>query len=529
MLGKIKKNPYLYILFKSNIHLIELFRNIKGYGLIKKFRLFNFAYYNKKYPNVKKSKMNPIIHYLYYGYREGKNPSTEFETSYYLKKYPQVKKRGMNPLIHYIFWGKAEGKSIKSIKPQMIKMRDIINKNYLFLQYLNLTNHPMVSIIIPNLNGVHHLKRLFKDFKKNLVYDNYEIIVIDNGSTDKSIIFLEDQSQDLPIKIVKNENNKNFSQSNNQGAKIAKGEYLLLLNNDIETTYNWLNEMMGDMLNNENVGSVGAKLVFPYNKTQQSRAFKVQHIGIFFKVKGKKISAHNYGHGKDPFDDSIKTEEVPGVTAAALLIKKSVYEEVGGLDEKYIYGYEDVDLALNLYKKGYKNILSSSALLFHNESATRNKKIDKKFKLKVKNNISLLNEKWGDYVFKQVFKDKLNNKMFFTKEKLKIGFIIYEINLSLKSTLIILGISKELKKLGYEITFRFPSDNVKTADFDVLINSCQDFDISKLKLKQNLIKIDLNVNHLEKEHNNNDFNYKKVALELKKIIKKNLIRNQSMD
>ncbi|MCE7697908.1 MAG: glycosyltransferase [Methanobacterium paludis] len=121
----------------------------------------------------------------------------------------------------------------------------IINKNTSLVDlYSFKDNSPLVSIIILNRNGIKHLKRLFTDFEENVQYPAYEIIVVDNASTDKSVDFLEDLSDELHLKIIKNTENESFSKATNHAAKIAEGAYLLLLNNDVEPTYGWLNQMM---------------------------------------------------------------------------------------------------------------------------------------------------------------------------------------------------------------------------------------------------------------------------------------------
>ncbi|BDZ69420.1 glycosyltransferase [Methanobacterium ferruginis] len=140
----------------------------------------------------------------------------------------------------------------------------IINKNISVVDLENFgDNAPLVSIIIINRNGLNYLKRLFKNFEENIKYPSYEIIVVDNLSQDGSVSFLENISSDLSLKIIKNKENESFARANNQAAEIAQGEYLLLLNNDVEPTYGWLNQMMKSQLQSDNVGAVGAKLVYP--------------------------------------------------------------------------------------------------------------------------------------------------------------------------------------------------------------------------------------------------------------------------
>ncbi len=217
---------------------------------------------------------------------------------------------------------------------------------------------------------------MFKHFVDNIQYPSYEIIVVDNASQDNSVAFLEDLADVLPLKLIENKENESFSRSNNQGAEIAQGKYLLLLNNDVEPTYGWLNHMMKSAIQSKDVGAVGAKMVYPdcsgsrYNK---SKSFKIQHEGIAFIEADGFIKPYNRGNG-EPFKVQGRTDESRvAVTAAALLVERDKYFQVNGLDEKYIYGYEDVDFCLKLLKNGYNNIYCPNAVLFHYEFGTQEK------------------------------------------------------------------------------------------------------------------------------------------------------------
>jgi ABC-type polysaccharide/polyol phosphate transport system ATPase subunit/GT2 family glycosyltransferase len=397
----------------------------------------------------------------------------------------------------------GENKLSDIIEKLSIEKQKVINQNYIALKASKLIKEPMVSILILNRNGIEHLERLFIDFEKNLIYKNYEIIVVDNGSTDKSLIFLEKISKGLPLTIIKNKENKSFSEGNNQAAELAKGDYLLLLNNSVEPTYAWLNEMMGVMLNNENVGSVGAKLVYPIDRNDESKSLKTQYLRLCFRnereMGGDTFYPYPLVNLKPPYHKSIKTRSVAGLTTTTLLIKKSVYESVNGLDNEYNSGFEDVDLALKLLKKGFKNIFCSSALLFHYESPKQ--LVDNQ-----ERNTNILNKKWAEYLFENIFKDKLNNVKFFTEEPLKISLIIstFKPNSNEEDTFIALELSKELENLGYDVNLISKDDKIEDSNVDVLINLLYDFDISKLN--KNIIKIAWMRNYFTEWINNPNIN-----------------------
>ncbi|MDO9045721.1 MAG: glycosyltransferase [Methanobacteriaceae archaeon] len=380
------------------------------------------------------------------------------------------------------------------------KYEEILNKNLLLIDSYSFKDiAPLVSIIILNRNGLEHLKRLFNNFEKNSQYPNYEIIVVDNASTDNSINFLEEIKDNIPLKIIKNTENKSFSIANNQAAHTAKGEYLLLLNNDIEPTYGWLSQMMHVALKSGEIGAVGAKLVYPYSADSiynKNNSFQIQHSGIAFKEESGYVKPYNI-QNKNLFgsEDEFETERA-ALTAAALLLRKDKYWQVGGLDEDYDYGYEDVDLCLKLLKKGYKNIYCPKALLFHYEFGTQETNRNKEIKNRRLNNRKIFCQKWNRWLLKKLFLDKLNNKYLFSEHPLKIAFIVTESgnNVSAGDYFTALELGEGLKTLGWDLKFisRKGSEDWYDVeeDIDVLISLLDSYDPRKIRSpKKSLIKI----------------------------------------
>ncbi len=408
-------------------------------------------------------------------------------------------------------------KQIKLTEEQIKgKYKEILNKNLSIVDlYPFDDNAPLVSIITLNRNGVEHLKRLFKDFKENIQYPSYEIIVVDNASTDSSISFLEELSETLPLTIIKNNENKSFSKGNNNAAEIAKGEYLLLLNNDVEPLYGWLNQMMQTALKSDDIGAVGAKLIYPdcstsvYNK---NNSFKIQHMGIAFKEEEGFIKPYNLSN-IEPFSAKSNLEkERAAVTAAALLVEKDKYLEVNGLDEEYSYGYEDVDFCLKLLKKHYKNVYCPRALLFHYEFGTQENNKTHEVRDRRLNNKKLFREKWNQWLKKQFFMDKLNNRVIFSENPLKVAFAVTESgeNASAGDYFTALEFGEGLKKLGWNVTFlsrRGPGNwyEVKE-DVDILISLLDVYDPRKVKCNnKSLIKIAWPRNWFDKWVSNSGF------------------------
>ena len=373
---------------------------------------------------------------------------------------------------------------------------------------------PLVSIIIINRNGLKHLERLFCDLMKNVQYPNYEILVVDNASTDKSIPFLEEISDDLPLKILKNKENESFSCANNKAAETAEGEYLLLLNNDVEPTYGWLNQMMQTAFKSEDIGVVGAKLVYPdcsKSRHNKNSSFKVQHRGIAFREEDGFIKPYNMGNG-ETFEAEEDDEPRAAVTAAALLVEKEKYFEVGGLDEGYVYGYEDVDLCLKLLKEGYRNIYSPKTLLFHYEFGTQEKNKNKDVHERRLNNKVLFIDKWNKWLRKELLLDKLNCNLLFSENPLKVAFAVTETgeNSSAGDYFTAMALGDSLKKFGWEISFlsrRGSEDWYEVdEDVDVVISLLDAYNLRKIRSKNNLlIKVAWPRNWLSRWISNPDF------------------------
>ncbi len=394
-------------------------------------------------------------------------------------------------------------------EPVKILTEKEVNEKYEYIKKKNLSiidlhpfkdNAPLVSIIINNKNGYTHLKRLFKNFLENISYPNYEIIIVDNASTDNSINFLNTISNSLQLTILTNTENKSFSEANNQAAEIAKGEFLLLLNNNVKPTYGWLNQMMQSILSSQNIGAVGAKLIYPdcsKSLINKNNSFKTNHEGIIFKEETDGfIQPYNISN-KEPFNNYDKKLQVrSAVTASALLIKKDKYWEVGGLDERYNYGYEDVDLCLKLLRKGYNNIYCPTAILYNYEFTTQPTEVKRKINRRNSKNRGLFQQKWNQWLHKQLLKDKLYNKKIFSEYPLNVVFIVTESgeDASAGDYFTASELGKSLKKFGWNISYILKNGSIDWYDIgsqvDILISLLDVYDPRKIRCSnKSLIKI----------------------------------------
>ncbi len=230
-----------------------------------------------------------------------------------------------------------------------------------------------ISILIPNKDHIEDLRRCITSIQERSTYENYEIIVIENNSAEQATFdyykTLEGQEK---ITVVTYEGDFNYSRINNYGAGFATGEYLLLLNNDTQViTMNWLEAMLM-YAQRPDVGAVGAKLYYG-DRT-------IQHAGVVIGLGAHRTAGHT--HYKINYDNLgymgklCYAQNVSAVTGACLMVKKSLYDALGGLDEQFRIALNDVDFCLRLRKQGYLNVFTPFAELYHFESASRGSDVE---------------------------------------------------------------------------------------------------------------------------------------------------------
>ena len=267
--------------------------------------------------------------------------------------------------------------------------------NGLYDVYYDIESEKLVSIIIPTKNGYKDVQRCVSSIIEKTTYQNYEIIMADNGSTDPKMheLYAEFEKQlpgrffvesiDIPF---------NFSTINNRAAKKAHGEYLLFLNNDTEViTENWLT-LMVSFAQQERIGCVGAKLLYPNNT--------VQHAGVILGLGGVAGHGHyGYPHGDLGYFGRLAINvNYSAVTAACLLMKKADFDAVGGFEEAFTVAFNDVDLCLKVQALGRDNVWLHEAELYHFESQTRGYDDKGKKKKRFEQEKVMMEEKWGPLI-----------------------------------------------------------------------------------------------------------------------------------
>lgn len=227
---------------------------------------------------------------------------------------------------------------------------------------------PLVSIIIPAKDNVFDTKRCISSIFQKSTYDNYEIILMDNGSAQPETEAYENEiSKDHRVKVVHDDGSFNYSRINNEAVKQSHGKYIVLLNNDTEViTLDWIEELLM-YAQRSDVGAVGAKLYYP-DKT-------IQHAGIVIGLGAHRTAGHTHykvaSNNLGYMGRLCYTQDVSAVTGACLMVKRSDWDDVGGLDESFEVSLNDVDFCLKLRAKGLLNVFTPFAELYHYESASR--------------------------------------------------------------------------------------------------------------------------------------------------------------
>ncbi|PKP43928.1 MAG: hypothetical protein CVT95_11580 [Bacteroidetes bacterium HGW-Bacteroidetes-12] len=260
----------------------------------------------------------------------------------------------------------------------------------------NIENYAKVSVIIPTKNLTEVTNTCLSSIFNLTDYPNYEVILINNNSDEQAFFEMVDKWKEAEphrFRCVEDNGSFNFARLMNNAAKISDGEFLLLLNNDTEVTKaDWMAAML-EQAQRKSIGAVGVKLLFP-NKT-------IQHAGVIIGLGG--IAGHSFvgaEENADVYRDSIKIiKNYSAVTAACLMVRKSVFDEVNGFDEAFAVDFNDVDFCLKLKDRGYNNIYLPHVTLIHYESISRGHphKTKESFNRHLKE-INLFKERWQKYI-----------------------------------------------------------------------------------------------------------------------------------
>ncbi|MQT14261.1 glycosyltransferase family 2 protein [Segnochrobactrum spirostomi] len=250
---------------------------------------------------------------------------------------------------------------------------------------------PLVTILIPTRNGLALLTRCLASILEKTTYPAFEILVVDNGSDDpETLNYLRQMETDPRVRVVRDERPFDYAALNNAAARLARGSVLALVNNDIEViSPDWLDEMVSLAVRPE-TGAVGAALWYPDDR--------LQHGGIVLGIGGVAGHAFRFLRRGDRgyLGRAVLRQALSAVTAACLVVRKELYEAVGGLDETNLkIAYNDVDFCLRLRERGYRNVWTPYAELYHHESATRGLEDDPVKLTRFRAEFAYMQRRWG--------------------------------------------------------------------------------------------------------------------------------------
>jgi GT2 family glycosyltransferase len=226
---------------------------------------------------------------------------------------------------------------------------------------------PLVSLIVPTRDQVGLLRSCVDSLLHKTAYPCWELLIVDNGSTEaETLSYLESLQREARIRVLRYAAPFNFPALNNFAVAHARGEVLVLLNNDVEAIApDWLAEMVSHAVRPE-VGAVGAKLLYPDHT--------VQHAGVVLGIGGVAGHVHRFLPADDPgyCHRAAVTQGMSAVTGACLAVRKALYQQVGGMDDRHLLvAFNDIDFCLKLLEAGYRNVFTPWALLYHHESVSR--------------------------------------------------------------------------------------------------------------------------------------------------------------
>lgn len=250
---------------------------------------------------------------------------------------------------------------------------------------------PLVSLLVPTRNGVEILRPCVDAILERTAYRHLELLILDNQSDcPETLAYMEEVSRrDERVRVIRWDYRFNYSAINNFGVEQARGSIVGLINNDIEPiNSDWLSEMVSQVARPA-VGCVGAKLYYPNNK--------LQHGGVILGIGGVAGHSHKFADRDAPgyFYRLMLTQNLSAVTGACLLVRKEVFEEVGGLDEEHLkIAFNDVDLCLKVREAGYRNVWTPHAEAYHHESISRGKEDTPEKQARFASEVAYMKERW---------------------------------------------------------------------------------------------------------------------------------------
>jgi spore maturation protein CgeB/GT2 family glycosyltransferase len=351
-----------------------------------------------------------------------------------------------------------------------------------------------VCLIVLHRDGEEHLRKLFSSFLKVNSYEAAEFHVVLHSCRDGSREVIESFQHRLKIKVTDYAENFSFAYSNNRAAETAESEFLLFLNNDVIFQQDVIRTLL-QCLQNPCVGLAGLRLHYPAGESDARGA--VQHLGIKFRSDPVHFFYRPYNVGAESVvvDSPPVVEKFPAVTAAVVVCRRDDFLNVGGFHEQYLYGYEDVDLALSFKRLlGLQSVSANQISCIHDESSTGRLDSSEAIRLRRANNIEKLVSRHGWYLRRRIVVDKAADRRFYSDLPLTIGFAVTEATASTAAGDFFTA-SELADACGTEFGWiiRYLSrkeDWYDLTDIDVLVVLIDAYDLSKIRnAKPDLVKV----------------------------------------
>jgi len=245
---------------------------------------------------------------------------------------------------------------------------------------------PTCSIVIPVFNRAELTRECLAALRDTASRDRYELIVVDNASSDDTAALLE--GHPLSPRTIRNDQNLGFARACNQGADAARGEFVLFLNNDTVPQPGWLEPLLEIVGREPDVAAVGNRLLYPDSRL-------IQHAGVAFDLPGP-TPYHLWRSFPADWPPANQQRDLDAVTAACVLVRRSVFLDLGGFDERYRNGFEDIDFCLRLREKGHRIVYCPESVVWHHKSMSEGRNAHDE------PNAELFLQRWADRLHDQI-------------------------------------------------------------------------------------------------------------------------------
>jgi len=345
---------------------------------------FDTDWYLRTYPEVAKSGKNPFLHFLNAGWKQGLDPNPQFNVNYYLLTNPDIKKSGINPLIHFAHFGLYEGRfPYNSFWPAEVKpwtSTSTFTPNSMQPNRINCS-----ALLIPVYNNWYLTERCIKSVFRTRDSSNFDVYIVNDGSTDDTIAQLQRYPQ---VKIIDTPKNLGFTKACNFAFDtLREYKYLYLLNNDTEVQDGFFEFCFALMESNPKAGVVGSTTHFPDGRIQESGA-----------IVWRNALVSSFGRGSSPSGIEFSfSRKVDYCTGAGILINNDAFKFVDFFDEIYAPAdFEDTDLAFKMRDAGYEVWIAFNSRIIHFEGMTYGRDVNTGIRETAEVNMEKFRNKWSD-------------------------------------------------------------------------------------------------------------------------------------